>query len=609
MKALVALVREDVEYMARQNARLVALPERHIQQVSMVLHEGVAHHRVAQQEGAEGLRKDIPRPHAVPDLARHFLFFGARRGHTAEVAVSDVLDLVVVVEDHLAVARHAEVLPQHVAGKDVGGHQVLDRVAVLDDDALDLLAGKRCRALRVGLGPASVERFLQIDVERNHAPLDVDMLDDDFDVAITVAVTDIQLARRKPLDLGNQIVLETVARKTDAAVLQRVGHAPNPVMLLDQQVLALDLLARGVLLRRIEVLDELEHIGEGRQVEHQHHHAFDPGSDAELVRRVAQVVQEIAVEQGLALLGQSERVVDLVARLARHHAVQVLHVGRRNLHIDHEVGAGKTEQHQQVVFAEQGRVDHQFAAAVMQHRQRKRKLVETVDQLADDVAALVAEEQARQHLNLKIGAQFGVGQARQHGGLHQRCLRLQLLEWHTQVEVPDQLHEHFAHVAGRRVVGAVGRARLWLAVLDVLGADRRAHKDEFVLEIAAVQNLGRDRVEEGLGQFRLVVIDQQADVMQLDLLPDVHRLRVGLEFTLQPVRALAHAQVVKLDAIALRALLAVPVGGLEPVLGARRLGPEQPVVPIEAIKHGFRNIVGERRVKALREHNRPLPNG
>ena len=39
MKALVALVREDVEYMARQNARLVALPERHIQQVSMVFHE------------------------------------------------------------------------------------------------------------------------------------------------------------------------------------------------------------------------------------------------------------------------------------------------------------------------------------------------------------------------------------------------------------------------------------------------------------------------------------------------------------------------------------------------------------------------------------------
>ena len=98
------------------------------------------------------------------------------------------------------------------------------------------------------------------------------------------------------------VVLEALARERDVAVFQRVGHAADAVVLLDQQVLALDLLARGVLLRRVEVLDHLEHVREGRQVEHQHHHALDAGRDAELVARMLQVVEEVAVEQRLALL-------------------------------------------------------------------------------------------------------------------------------------------------------------------------------------------------------------------------------------------------------------------------------------------------------------------
>jgi hypothetical protein len=44
-----------------------------------------------------------------------------------------------------------------------------------------------------------------------------------------------------------------------------------------------------------------------------------------------------------------------------------------------------------------------------------------------------------------------------------------------------------------------------------------------------VQDLGGDRVEEGLGQLGLVVVHQQADVVQLDLVPHVHRLLAGLE--------------------------------------------------------------------------------
>ena len=51
-------------------------------------------------------------------------------------------------------------------------------------------------------------------------------------------------------------------------------------------------------------------------------------------------------------------------------------------------------------------------------------------------------------------------------------------------------------------------------------------------------------------------------------------LRAGFEFALQTLGALFHPQVIKLDALALGALLAVPVRHFKPVLGARALSAE-----------------------------------
>ena len=115
--------------------------------------------------------------------------------------------------------------------------------------------------------------------------------------------------------------------------------------------------------------------------------------------------------------------------------------------------------------------------------------------------------------------------------------------------------------------------------------DRRAHEDEVVVEVAAVQDLGRHRVEEGLGELGLVVVDEQADVVQLDLLPDVHRQLAGLELALQPLGRLVDALVVELDALALGPLLAVPVGRLEARLRRGAGLAEQPVVAVEAVEH------------------------
>ena len=155
-------------------------------------------------------------------------------------------------------------------------------------------------------------------------------------------------------------------------------------------------------------------------------------------------------------------------------------------------------------------------------------------------------------------------------------------------------HQYLGQGFFTRVIGTVGGALLGLVVFDVLGAHRRAHKDEVVLKIAAVQNFGGDRIEEGFGQFGLVVVHQQADVVQLDLLPDVHTLLTRLELALQPLGAFFDPQVIELDALALGALLAVPVCRFKPVLGSRRLGSEQPVVAVKTIHHRLGYVVGYR---------------
>jgi hypothetical protein len=156
----------------------------------------------------------------------------------------------------------------------------------------------------------------------------------------------------------------------------------------------------------------------------------------------------------------------------------------------------------------------------------------------------------------------------------------------------DDAQEGIVQRFRRRVVDPVGRRRGRLVVLDVLGGDRRPHEDEVVVEVAAVQDVGGDRVEEGLRQFRLVVVDQQADVVQLGLVPDLHRQAAGAELPLQPLHRLAHPQVVEDDAVALGLLLAQPVGLLEALLRLGAALPEQPVVLVEALQQGPGHLEG-----------------
>ena len=128
------------------------------------------------------------------------------------------------------------------------------------------------------------------------------MFDDHFLHAVAVAIRKFDLTGGVLLQLLQQIRLEAIERKRHFAVFHGVGHAPYPVVLAHQLVFFANLLARGFLLRRVKVFDDLEHVRERRQIKYQHDHAFDAGRNAQLVGAVTQVEQKITKEQGLALL-------------------------------------------------------------------------------------------------------------------------------------------------------------------------------------------------------------------------------------------------------------------------------------------------------------------
>ena len=157
----------------------------------------------------------------VPDLVRHLVVAGRWRRDLPEVARRQVFDFVVIVEHDAAKTRHAEVLEQQITGKDVDRGELLQRVAVVADRAIAL-----CR-----------RRGLEEQVERRHASLDVQVLHHDH-----VAVQ-LDEGRRHGHQLGNELRREAGARKRNIRVLERVRHPADAIMVLDQHVFFLDLLA------------------------------------------------------------------------------------------------------------------------------------------------------------------------------------------------------------------------------------------------------------------------------------------------------------------------------------------------------------------------------
>jgi hypothetical protein len=146
-----------------------------------------------------------------------------------------------------------------------------------------------------------------------------------------------------------------------------------------------------------------------------------------------------------------------------------------------------------------------------------------------------------------------------------------------------------AQAALRRVVAAVGRR----VRLDVLGRHRRPGEDVVVVEVGPVQDLRADRVEEGLGEFGLLVVDQAADVEQLELAARWRRRAKRRRSWPQQLGGLADPLVVGTDAPANGGMDALPVSRLEEQFGLLTVGPDQLIVPVEAIDHRLGNALGE----------------
>jgi hypothetical protein len=103
------------------------------------------------------------------------------------------------------------------------------------------------------------------------------------------------------------------------------------------------------------------------------------------------------------------------------------------------------------------------------------------------------------------------------------------------------------------------------------------------VEVGPVLKTAEHRVEEGLGKFRLLVVDQQFDVVKLGAPPNRIVDAADGELPAQALQGFHDACVIERQAIPDRLLHAVPVGGVEALLGAGGAGAKQPIVPVEAL--------------------------
>ncbi len=222
-----------------------------------------------------------------------------------------------------------------------------------------------------------------------------------------------------------------------------------------------------------------------------------------------------------------------------------------------------------------------------------------VDALAYNVGALVAEEQAGQHLQLvvrflRIGAEYF-----QQAFLDQADVAIEIGKRTLQLEIGDDTLQGIAQAVLVRVVDAVGRCGF--GVFDVFGRDGRAHENKVVVEIGAMQHFAAHRIEEGFGQFRLLVVGQHADVVQLHFTPHFIAQIVLCVIVFQHAHAFINPFIVEGNAFTRFILRGFPVAGFEVALGRFAGQPEQAVMLVEPVKNRARRIKGDLRRKDFGE--------
>ena len=147
-------------------------------------------------------------------------------------------------------------------------------------------------------------------------------------------------------------------------------------------------------------------------------------------------------------------------------------------------------------------------------------------------------------------------------------------------EVEDDVDERLAQAMLPWIV----RAIRWRIGVDVLGGDSGPDEEATVVEISAVKDLARYRVEERFRALGLLVVDQQCDVMALDLRPARIIDACAAEVEFQAGDRFHDPAVVEVDAVAGDVTDRKPVAGFEVAFCQPRAVAEQLVVAIEPVE-------------------------
>ena len=402
---------------------------------------------------------------------------------------------------------------------------------------------------------------VQVEVEGGHAPLDVDMPDDQ---RLAVLLDD---RGGHLVQLLHDLVRETLAGEGQVGKLLGIGHAPGAVGALHQAVLGLHLFPGHVLGRREPVLDDLEHEIVGRHGEHAHHHALDTGGDDELVGGALHMAVGAAVVVGLAVLVVAHGAVYLGNGLGGHQLLQEQHILRGDAGIHQEIGAGKTEQHADLVRAKQHGVDEHPAGFVVQDGQHKRHGALAGDDTADDVGALVAIKMVLQHLHLDIAA--AQVKARREVALNHLD---DIGDIPGGVFVGD-IEGVIVQQAGHQFLKGISQAVGPVNAADVGGGHvpvGREHENVIVADLAVLGYRAVHRVEEGLGYLEIVVTLDEAGVNLPGATPEFIVVQLLAGNQLHVLDDPPDVGLVHVYTLARGALDTVPIRVLEP--GLRRQG-------------------------------------
>ena len=185
------MVGQHFQHLALGEPLLHGPPEPRGENLAVQAQQRLALRVVEGEETQERFRKHIALAHVEPGLGAHFVLVALGARQVAEVAVGHAAQLVVIVEDHAAVARDAEVLQQQVAGEDVGIGEIADALAVVEHRALGGFRGSAA----------------QEQVERRQPPLDVHVIEHQVRAFLVHGV------RRLALELIEELRGEALARE------------------------------------------------------------------------------------------------------------------------------------------------------------------------------------------------------------------------------------------------------------------------------------------------------------------------------------------------------------------------------------------------------------